>query len=92
MKYQSIQLEPYLEKEKRWPQEGRPILAQYDNDSIIVYQAYRPEIGLFAVENQYFGGEIRLSPGLFLVPNPHIDDRQPLKSLFVSHRRRRWFT
>lgn len=53
MKYQSIQLEPYLEQENKWPQGGRHILAQYDDGSIIVYQAYRPEIGLFAVENQY---------------------------------------
>ena len=32
-------------------------MAQYDSDSVIVYQAYRPAIGLFAAENGYFGGD-----------------------------------
>ena len=35
-----------------WPQEGRHILAQYDEDSIVVYQAYCPEIAEYAVQNQ----------------------------------------
>lgn len=48
---------PYLEQKKRWPVEGRHILAQYDPRSIIVYQAYRPSIGRFAVDHGYFGGE-----------------------------------
>ena len=69
MKYQSIQLENYNEQRLRWPKSGRHILAQYDHDSIIVYQAYRPEIGLFAVENQYFGGEFRLSRMSWIKPN-----------------------
>lgn len=32
------------------------ILAQCDEDSVIVYQAYRPSIGRFAVENGHFRG------------------------------------
>jgi hypothetical protein len=40
----------------RWPAAGRHILAQFDDDSIIVYQAYQPAIGRFAVENGCFGG------------------------------------
>jgi Domain of unknown function (DUF4291) len=31
------------------------ILAQYDADSIVVYQAYRHEIGHFAAEHGNFG-------------------------------------
>ena len=46
----------YLEQTQRWPRAGRHILAQYDDRSIIVYQAYRPSIGRWAVEHQRFGG------------------------------------
>lgn len=52
---------PYAEQMKRWPQAGQHILAQFDDESVIVYQAYRPEIGRFAIENGYFGGEFKYS-------------------------------
>lgn len=52
--------EPYLIQESRWPKNGRHILAQYDDHSIVVYQAYRPAIGNFAAINNYFGGEFSL--------------------------------
>lgn len=43
----------YVEQEEGvWPKEGRHILAQYDEDSIVVYQAYCPEIAQFAVKHQ----------------------------------------
>ena len=32
-------------------------MAQSDERSVIVYQAYRPSIGLFAAEHQFFGGD-----------------------------------
>ena len=47
----------YLEQKKRWPAEGRHILAQYDDQTIIVYQAYSPAIGQFAKNHGYFGGD-----------------------------------
>ena len=53
--------EPYLYQVGRWPQTGRHILAQYDDQSIVVYQAYRPAIGNFAAINGYFGGEFKLN-------------------------------
>jgi hypothetical protein len=37
--------EPYFVQAARWPATGRHILAQYDDNSIIVYQAYNPTIG-----------------------------------------------
>ncbi|BAZ52315.1 hypothetical protein NIES4103_49750 [Nostoc sp. NIES-4103] len=52
--------EPYLIQESRWPKIGRHIIAQYDDQSIVVYQAYRPAIGHFAATNNYFGGEFSL--------------------------------
>lgn len=50
-------LEPYLTQRDRWPKAGRHLLAQYDDDALIVYQAYRPSIAEFALANQRFGGE-----------------------------------
>lgn len=57
----NLATEPYLTQLARWPRTGRHILAQYDDDSIIVYQAYRPAIGHFAARHGYFGGEFSLS-------------------------------
>jgi hypothetical protein len=48
--------EPYLEQSARWPAEGRHVLAHFDDESVIVYQAYRPSIALYAVEHGRFGG------------------------------------
>jgi hypothetical protein len=50
-------LEPYLNQVEKLPKSGRHILAQYDSESVVVYQAYRPEIGNFAIKYGYFGGE-----------------------------------
>jgi len=52
-----LEKSPYWEQKEKWPAEGRHILAQYDEQSIIVYQAYRPSIGHFAAQHGYFGGE-----------------------------------
>ena len=42
----------YAEQSQRWPQSGWHILAHFDDETIIVYQAYRPEIGNFAAEQR----------------------------------------
>lgn len=65
----SLRTEPYLHQKDRWPQQGRVILAQYDADSIVVYQAYRPAIGDFAAQHGYFGGEFKLSRMTWIKPN-----------------------
>src|SRR4051794_16812577 len=51
-----MQLEAYQSQTARWPSSGRHILAQFDAETLIVYQAYRPETALWAVEHQRFGG------------------------------------
>lgn len=61
--------EPYLTQNARWPASGRHILAQYDDNSIIVYQAYRPAIGRFAAQHGYFGGEFSLARMSWIKPN-----------------------
>ena len=59
----------YTKQLQTWPKQGRHILAQYDQESIVVYQAYRPSIGNFASVHQYFGGDFRLSRMSWIKPN-----------------------
>jgi Domain of unknown function (DUF4291) len=47
---------PYLDQLARWPTSGQQVHAQYDSTSVVVYQAYRPSIGRWAVEHGQFGG------------------------------------
>ena len=65
----NIKLESYLVQKERWPQSGKHIMAQYDDESIIVYQAYRPAIGKFAAKKQYFGGDYKFSRMSWIKPN-----------------------
>ena len=64
-----LHTENYVEQESCWPKSGRHILAQYDDDSIVVYQAYRPEIGEFAAKHGYFGGAFSLHRMSWIKPN-----------------------
>ena len=65
-----LKTESYLVQKARWPVTGRVILAQYDGDSIVVYQAYRPSIGHFAAQHGYFGGgEFKLTRMTWIKPN-----------------------
>ncbi|CAG8722680.1 hypothetical protein C2G38_1999253 [Gigaspora rosea] len=52
----SLNIELYEIQSKKWPTFGRHIMAQYDESTIIVYQAFKPSIAQYAVENQKFGG------------------------------------
>jgi hypothetical protein len=61
--------EPYAAQSARWPASGRHILANFGDDRVVVYQAYRPEIGRFAAERGYFGGDFSLSRMSWVKPN-----------------------
>ncbi len=65
----NLRLSSYVEQANRWPKSGRHVLAQYDEETIVVYQAYRPSIGRFAVENGWFGGEFKFSRMSWIKPN-----------------------
>ena len=65
----NLQLAPYADQFKTWPQSGKHILAQFDDESIIVYQAYRPSIGRFAAEHGWFGGDFSYSRMSWIKPN-----------------------
>jgi len=65
----TIQIARYLDQKATWPASGRHILAQYDHSSIIVYQAYRPSIGLYALRHQRFGGDFSYNRMSWIKPN-----------------------
>lgn len=47
-----IDVVKYIFQKEHWPKEGKHILAQYDDKTVIVYQAFKPSIAKYAVENQ----------------------------------------
>lgn len=65
----SLRLEPWAEQRERWPDHGRHILAQFDDETIVVYQAYRPEIARYVVEHQRFGGPWSVDRMTWIKPN-----------------------
>ena len=64
-----LKTKPYLEQLAAWPRSGRHILAQFDDDSIYVYQAYRAAIADYAVKQQRFGGDFSYSRMSWIKPN-----------------------
>ena len=60
--------QPYLTQLHTWPASGRHILAQFDDSTIVVYQAYRPSIGHFAATHGYFGGDFSMSRMSWIKP------------------------
>jgi len=61
--------ELYQAQQKRWPQTGRHIMAQYDADTIVVYQAFSPRIGQYAARSGRFGDGFSLSRMSWIKPN-----------------------
>lgn len=55
-----LHVEPYALQLQRLPRSGRHILAQFDDQAIVVYQAFRPAIGHWAAEHGRFSGEFSL--------------------------------
>jgi hypothetical protein len=62
-------LSPYPGQSTHWPASGKHILAQFDQESILVYQAFRPSIASFAVDHQSFGGDFSYSRMSWIKPN-----------------------
>lgn len=52
----NLKIERYAAQTQRWPSSGEHILAQFDEQSVIFYQAYRPPIGNYAIEHGHLGG------------------------------------
>lgn len=64
-----LRVAPYQEQCRHWPVEGRHIMAQYDDQSVVVYQAYRLSIGRFAHQSQRFGGDFSFNRMSWIKPN-----------------------
>jgi hypothetical protein len=65
----ALTLESWRDQQARWPTEGRHILAQYDAELVVVYQAYRPAIGRYAAQHGRFGGEFSRNRMSWIKPN-----------------------
>lgn len=65
----NLRFEPFRSQSAQWPATGRHVLAQFDAESVVVYQAYRPSIGHYAAEHGHFGGEFSLQRMSWIKPN-----------------------
>lgn len=65
----TLSVRRHLEQAPEWPDSGQHILAQFDSESIVVYQAYRPAIADYAVKHQCFGGEFSFNRMSWIKPN-----------------------
>lgn len=54
---------------KQWPSSGQHIMAHYDDENIVVYQAYCREIGEYAAKHNQFGGAFSFSRMSWVKPN-----------------------
>jgi hypothetical protein len=65
----NLTIEAYVEQLPHWPKLGRHILAQFDDETVVVYQAYNAAIGRYAIVNGRFGGEFSFSRMSWVKPN-----------------------
>ncbi|HYM61010.1 MAG TPA: DUF4291 domain-containing protein [Thermoanaerobaculia bacterium] len=61
--------EPYRDQHPQWPATGRHILAQFTDEHVVVYQAYRPTIASYAIAHQRLGGEFSFDRMSWIKPN-----------------------
>jgi hypothetical protein len=64
-----LSMESYLEQQSLWPMAGRHILAQFDQESIIVYQAFGPQIAEEAATLGRFGPSFSRGRMSWIKPN-----------------------
>jgi hypothetical protein len=65
----TLELESYAAQQAHWPAAGRHILAQFDDESVVVYQAYALEIGLYAAKHGRFGPGFSFNRMSWIKPN-----------------------
>jgi Domain of unknown function (DUF4291) len=60
----------HIVQRENWPAEGRHIMAHSDAESVVIYQAYQPAIGQFAVKHGRLNGpDFSLSRMSWIKPN-----------------------
>jgi hypothetical protein len=65
----NLSTEKYLIQTESWPKSGRHILAHFDDETIIVYQAYSPVIANYALKHGRFGDGFSYSRMSWIKPN-----------------------
>lgn len=65
----SVKIARCSQQASAWPRQGRHILAQYDDETMLVYQAYNPKIGRYALRHQHFGGDFSYGRMSWIKPN-----------------------
>jgi Domain of unknown function (DUF4291) len=63
-----LRLKPTLDQQAAWPADGKFILAQYDAQALVVYQAYEPRIGRDAAQHGRFGDGFKLDRMSWIKP------------------------
>lgn len=63
-----IPLERWADQHRKWPAEGRHIMACFDETTIVVYQAFRPDVATEAVKLGRFGPEFSLTRMSWIKP------------------------
>ena len=61
--------ERYAEAVGVWPRDGRHLMAHYDDETIVVYQAYRRSIGGYAAAHGRFGNGFVFTRMSWVKPN-----------------------
>ncbi len=93
----NLPTERYVDQVSRWPAAGQHILAHYDDETIVVYQAYSHAIGGFALAHGFFGGSFSVARMSWVKPNflwmMYRSDwgRSPNQEVVVAVRLRRTF-
>src|SRR6187551_2167319 len=65
----TLELSSYVAQQANLPAVGRHILAQFDDESVVVYQAYALEIGLYAAKHGRFGPGFSFTRMSWIKPN-----------------------
>ena len=65
----TLPTESYVKQVNCWPSAGQQILAHFDEQTIVVYQAYCPLTGLFAARNGFFGDGFSYNRMSWIKPN-----------------------
>lgn len=69
MHFSSLPTASYRDQADSWPTSGRHILAHYDDETIVVYQAYSPTIARYALAHGRFGLGFSYSRMSWIKPN-----------------------
>src|ERR1700690_3866492 len=65
----SLVMEKYVDQIAVWPVSGKHVLAQFDDASVVVYQAYKPSMGEPAGKSGRFGECFAMSRMTWIKPN-----------------------